>query len=237
MSPTVEAEHRLIEAELNSGAVKARQSAALSFRPARGVATLNAPNADAHDETHSLFDRFAWLYAFFREKIFRDDTDRIIQVLWPEGSPRDGTRLIELGCGPGFYARRLAARFPSLSVRGIDRSARQLICAQERALGRGLENCRFETDDVMNLSHDDDRFDVLIAARLFTILPDQERAIAEMHRVLRPGGRCFVAEPRYAFWASLPLLAMWVLARFMRMRDGFCEPGKATVLSAAAFKD
>lgn len=230
MSPSVETKSRF-------GGINTATAAPLPFGSIRTPGRIPTAGDCSNYGANSLFDRFAWLYVFFREKLFRDDTDRIIRALWPGGVPRSGTRLIEVGCGPGFYSRRLATRFPSLSVYGVDRSARQLNCAQEKALGRGLDNCRFESDDVLNLSHSDDRFDVLIAARLFTILPEQERAIAEMHRVLRPGGRCFVAEPRYAFWASLPLFAMWVLARFTRMREGFCEPGKATVLSAAAFKE
>lgn len=80
----------------------------------------------ASPEPDSLFERFPWLYAFCREHVFRDDTDRIIAALWPEGRPPAGNRLLELGCGPGFYARRLAARFAHLDVIGIDRSERQV---------------------------------------------------------------------------------------------------------------
>ena len=76
----------------------------------------------------------------------------------------------------------------------------------------------------------------MIAARLFTILPDPGRAVAEMHRVLRPGGRCLIAEPRFAFWASLPLFAMWLLARITRTHNGCCEPRTATVLSRSEFR-
>lgn len=185
----------------------------------------------------SLFEHFAWLYAFFREHLFRDDTNRIIRALWPTGIVPAKTSVIELGCGPGFYSCGLAARFPTLDVLGIDRSARQLAWAEKKAAARRLDNCRFESDDVLDLSHTDNSYDVVLAARLFTVLPDQERAIAEMHRVLRPGGRCLIAEPRYAFWASLPLLTMWLLAGVMRMKNGYCEPRHATVLSAEAFKN
>ena len=58
-----------------------------------------------------------------------------------------------------------------------------------------------------------------------------------MYRVLRSGCRCVIAEPRFAFWASLPLLAMWLLARLTGMTNGFCEPRKATVLSCKSFKN
>ena len=184
----------------------------------------------------SLFEHYAWLYAFFRDRVFRDDTDRIVNALWPEGAPAEGTRLLELGCGPGFYSCGFAARFPGLSVLGVDQSARQLDCAKTKARRLGLLNCRFDTDDVLDLTHADESFDAVIAARLFTVLPDPPRAIAEMHRVLRPGGRCVIAEPRYAFWASLPLLAMWVIAGLTRINNGYREPRQAIVLSAQAFR-
>jgi hypothetical protein len=57
-----------------------------------------------------------------------------------------------------------------------------------------------------------------------------------MHRVLRSGGRCLIAEPRYAFWASLPLFAMWVIAGLTRLNSDYREPSKATVLPAHAFR-
>ena len=189
------------------------------------------------DETcsDSLFERFAWLYILCREKLFQDDTKRMIQALWPNEKPVAGTRIVEFGCGPGFYSCHLGALFPQVSVLGIDSSESQLTCAREKAETRHLENCMFECLNVMELPCDDSAFDALIASRLFTVLPKRERAIAEMFRVLRPGGRCFVAEPRQAFRASLPLFSMWLLASLTRFKNGYREPAKATVLSSEKF--
>jgi ubiquinone/menaquinone biosynthesis C-methylase UbiE len=196
---------------------ESRLTSTLTRDDASGTApkdpALTTGACEPSEAEDSLFERLSWLYVFFREKLFRDDTDRFIRALWPDGTPpAEGTRLVELGCGPGFYSCQFAARFPQMSVLGVDRSARQLDCALTKARSLSLQNCRFSSDNVHDLSHADDTFDVVIAARLFTVLPDQEHAIKEMHRVLRPGGRCLIAEPRYAFWASLPLLAMWMLA-------------------------
>jgi len=230
--------NQVVQTERRFATPAAEIAAAIAAENTRPVAlngtTANSSSAEPDD---SLFEHFAWLYVFFRERLFRDDTKRFIRTLWPQGVPQAGTRLLEMGCGPGFYSCGLATRFEELSVLGVDRSARQLAWAEQKAQKLHLENCRFESDDVLDLSHTDETFDVLLAARLFTVLPDQERAIAEMHRVLRPGGRCLIAEPRYAWWASLPLLAMWLLAGATRINNGYCEPRKATVLSAPAFKN
>jgi len=56
-----------------------------------------------------------------------------------------------------------------------------------------------------------------------------------MFRVLKPGGRCFIAEPCHAFWASIPLTAMWLLASMSHSGNGYREPKKATVLKRDAF--
>lgn len=180
----------------------------------------------------SLFEHFAWLYIFCREKLFRDDTERMIRTIWTKGKAAPGEKIIELGCGPGFYSCRLAERFSDASVLGVDRSPSQLKWAREKRNALGLTNCRFQDDNVLGLSHPENSFDVLIASRLFTVLPDRYRAVAEMYRVLRPGGRCFIAEPRYAFWASIPLFTMWLLAGITRFKNGYREPGRAKVLSA-----
>ncbi len=185
----------------------------------------------------SLFERVAWLYAFCRERLFRDDTNRIISALWQTQTPASGTRVIELGCGPGFYSRKLARRFPEIAVLGVDRSESQLRAARQRAAAENVTNCVFERVNALALQSADASFDILIASRIFTVLPDHQRAVAEMFRVLKPGGRCFIAEPRHAFWASIPLMAMWLLASVIHSGNGYREPRKATVLTTEAFSD
>ena len=156
----------------------------------------------------------------------------MIRSVWPTGKPAPGEKLIELGCGPGFYSCRFAELFREISVLGVDRSPSQLKWAREKARALELNNCRFQCDNVLGLSSFHDSFDVLIASRLFTVLPDRDRAVAEMYRVLQPGGRCFIAEPRYAFWASIPLFTMWLLAGITRFKNGYREPSKARVFSS-----
>jgi arsenite methyltransferase len=189
------------------------------------------------DSTDSLFERVAWLYAFCREHLFRDDTERIISAIWQNQTPSFGTKLVELGCGPGFYSRKLAQRFPQIAVIGVDRSNSQVRAARHRAAVENITNCIFERVNALALPSPDASFDVLLASRIFTVLPDRERGVAEMFRVLKPRGRCFIAEPRYAFWASIPLTAMWLLASVIHSGNGYREPKKATVLDQDEFTD
>lgn len=209
------------------------EPAVLPLAQASAAQTLASTPSDGSSDSSadSLFEHFAWLYIFCREKLFRDDTKRMVKALWPHGTPVTGEKIIELGCGPGFYSCVLAERFHGISVLGVDRSPSQLSWAREKRNALGLNNCRFQSDNVLELSHPDTSFDVLIASRLFTVLPNRRRAVAEMYRVLRSGGRCFIAEPRWAFWASIPLFTMWLLAGLTHFKNGYREPSHARVLS------
>ncbi|HJX97242.1 MAG TPA: class I SAM-dependent methyltransferase [Chthoniobacterales bacterium] len=189
------------------------------------------------DSNDSLFERVSWLYALCREHLFRDDTERIVKSLWQNKPPISGLRVIELGCGPGFYSRKLAQRFPHIIVTGVDRSPSQVRSARARAASENVGNCVFERVNALALPSEEASFDVLIASRIFTVLPDHQRAVAEMFRVLKPGGCCFIAEPRYAFWASIPLTTMWLLARVIHSTHGYREPKRATVLRQTAFTE
>ena len=191
-------------------------------------------------EPDSLFERVGWLYAFFREHLFRDDTDGIAAALWPQGAPPDGSRLVELGCGPGFYCCRFAERFRGLRVLGLDRSNQQLRRARRSARSRRLDNCTFERADALALAEPDGSVDALLAVRLFTILPERELALAEMHRVLRVGGRCFIAEPCSRLRTAIPLRLMWMVAHLMAFAGdyrsrAYREPPDATVLAPETF--
>jgi arsenite methyltransferase len=190
------------------------------------------------DELESLFERFPWLYTFCRDYLFRDDTELMANTLWPSGVPA-GSSLLELGCGPGFYSRRLAEIFDQLRVVGLDRSERQLLRASYLAAAGRLSNCLFVRGDARALPMPDASFDALVASRLFIILPERDRVLAEMHRVLRHGGRCFIAEPRSALRAAVPLQTMWILtglaSAFSNGKPAYLEPGRVSVMSAGEF--
>ncbi len=210
----------------------------LPAMPMPGVET--GDGEPSRPESESLFERFGWLYAFFRERLFRDDTEGISAALWPQGAPPAGSRLLELGCGPGFYCCQFGERFRDLRVLGIDRSRQQLRRAKRNAHKRRLDNVTFERADALHLALENESVDALLAARLFTILPQREEAMAEMHRVLRVGGRCFVAEPCSRLRAVIPLRVMWGVANLLSMAGysrtrAYREPPDATVLAPGAF--
>ncbi len=203
---------------------------------------MNQSNADTAScspqiRPDSLFERVAWFYALCREYLFRDHTHEIIQSLFPEEPPPSGTRLLELGCGPGFYACRLSAEYPALRTTGVDLSETLIRRAEGRAAARQLSNCSFQHADAHSLPYPSASIDCIVVSRLFLIVPDKEGIVREIFRVLKPAGRCFIAEPTSGFRTRLPLALMWLLARLTTSPAGkYREPQQADVMSKEAFE-
>jgi ubiquinone/menaquinone biosynthesis C-methylase UbiE len=184
-----------------------------------------------------LFERCSWFYALCREYIFRDHTPEIVQALFPDAQPEPGTTLLELGCGPGFYACRLSEELPNLHTTGIDLSHKLIERATSRAKSLRLPNCNFQHADAHQLPYADDSIDAIVVSRLFLIVPDKEGVVGEVFRVLKPTGRCFIAEPTSGFRTRMPLAAMWLLSRLTTSPAGkYREPRQADVMSRPAFE-
>ena len=185
----------------------------------------------------SLFERCSWFYALCREYLFRDHTAEIVQSLFPEDRPAKGTKLLELGCGPGFYACRLAEELRNLETTGIDLSHKLIQRAVARARSLKLLNCRFQHADAHQLPFESGSVDAIVVSRLFLIVKDKERIVSEIFRVLKPEGRCFIAEPTSGFRTRIPLAAMWLLSRLTTSPAGkYREPQQADVMSRQDFE-
>jgi arsenite methyltransferase len=187
-------------------------------------------------DSESLFERCSWFYAFCREHLFRDHTAAISHALWPGARPGPETHLLEIACGPGFYACSLAQRYPDIKITGVDFSERLLSRAKDRADIRQLKNCHFVKANVLALSESLAPVDAIIASRLLMVVGDRRQALREIFSALRPGGRCFIAEPTSALRAMLPLSCMWLFARLMGdWSTRFHEPWRAAVLNQKEF--
>lgn len=94
-------------------------------------------------------------------------------------------RVLEVGCGQGELAQRLATEVGSHVV-AIDQSPRMVELAQ----GRGVDA---RVGDVQALDFPDESFDCVVAAWMLFHVADLDRALGEISRVLRPGGRLVAA--------------------------------------------
>jgi ubiquinone/menaquinone biosynthesis C-methylase UbiE len=195
--------------------------------------TLIRPPAHSPD---SLFEGCSWFYALCREYLFRDHTQEIARALFSADGPAPGTHVLELGCGPGFYACRLSQQYPQIRATGVDLSERLIARAKSRAARRSLENCTFAHGDVHALSDPSNSIDAIVVSRLFLIVQNRKAVLNEIFRVLKPGGRCFIAEPTSGFRTRIPLTCMWLLSKLTNTPAGkYREPRQAEVMSAPDF--
>jgi ubiquinone/menaquinone biosynthesis C-methylase UbiE len=125
---------------------------------------------------------------------------------------RPGLDLLDVGCGPGTITSDLARLVAPGRVVGIDRAPEVLAQASAHAGGQGV-SIELRVGDAYALPLPDASFDVVHAHQLLQHLSDPVRALAEMRRVLRPGGVLAVRDCDYSCfaWAPLtPLLTRWL---------------------------
>ena len=96
-----------------------------------------------------------------------------------------GLRCIDVGCGNGAFTELLIERCAPAEVQGIDPSPAQLEFARSRPAGRVA---KFQQGDAMALPFPDDRFDAAFMALVIFFVPEPAKGVAEMARVVRPGG-------------------------------------------------
>lgn len=111
-------------------------------------------------------------------------------------APRPGEHILDVGCGPGYLAGELAARVgPTGSVYGIDVSEHMLAIAEAHA-ERAAPDTPIELHraNATALPSEEGTFDAAVATQVYEFVNDTASALAELYRVLRPGGRALILD-------------------------------------------
>jgi SAM-dependent methyltransferase len=142
-----------------------------------------------------------------------------------------GERVLDVGCGPGFYVLETLERVgPRGFVMGVDASPAMLALSAKRC--EGHSNCSFHEGEATALPVDDASFDRALSVQVLEYVADVPAALAELHRVLRPGGRVLLWDVDWATvsWRSDDPARM---ERVLRAWDGhLTHPSLPRTLSA-----
>ncbi|HVF54666.1 MAG TPA: class I SAM-dependent methyltransferase [Pyrinomonadaceae bacterium] len=153
------------------------------------------------------------------ESFFEQAFDYIARELKPE----PGATFLDVGCGSCAHSVRLARR--GFRVRAVDFSESALAMAEANIKAKGLDS-KIETkrESLLDLSFADASFDYVLCWGVLMHIPDVEKAVSELARVLKPGGTLVVSEGNMS---SIEAVALRNLKRMLGKE-------KATVKRAAA---
>jgi SAM-dependent methyltransferase len=105
-----------------------------------------------------------------------------------------GALVLEPGCGVGAQTVTLAANSPEACFVSVEISEDSLAAAERRVRDAGAHNVRFQREDIFSLSFQDDCFDHVFVCFVLEHVSFPENALAELRRVLKPGGSITVIE-------------------------------------------
>ncbi|HSE66743.1 MAG TPA: methyltransferase domain-containing protein, partial [Gemmatimonadales bacterium] len=129
---------------------------------------------------------------------------RLIEV----ASPRDGEDVLDLGCGTGIVARRIASRTGS-RVTGLDLNPDMLEVARSASAAEQV-NIEWRQGKAEALPYSEGSFDLVVSQFALMFFENQQAALSETRRVLRPGGRLAVSVwqglERHPFYQTLHMV-------------------------------
>ena len=130
-------------------------------------------------------------------------------LLAAELGDRAGQQVLDVGTGPGFFSILLSRM--GHRVTAIDASEGMIQRAQSNFREYGCSVHAYVGDAADLSSEADDSYDVIVSRDVVWTLPDPERAYAEWHRILKPGGKLIIFDGNYLYqnWRT-PIRTLWM---------------------------
>ena len=178
------------------------------------------------------YDKFNYLASFNIDRVWRK---RAISSLKPF-APRD---VLDIATGTGDLALLINKTLKPETVIGCDISEGMMQIAREKCRKRGITNIRFDKEDCTALSYPDCSFAAVTSSFGVRNFQELEKALGEMHRVLRPGGHLAILElsspTKFPMKQLFPVYAKYVMPTLGRMFSKDAKAYKYLPQSMAAF--
>lgn len=175
--------------------------------------------AEPREGSGSMFDGIAARYDLLNRLLSLGIDRSWRQATVDELGPGDVTRVLDLATGTGDLAALIAQRYPGAAVEGVDPSSKMLDVARAKMSARGLaDRVRLELGVAEKLPYPDRHFDAVTIAFGIRNVPDRARALGEMARVTRSGGRVAIlelSEPRAGFLGPLARFHVHTVVPFL----------------------
>lgn len=137
---------------------------------------------------------YSLAYYFYKMKATIDDM-AMTELKLKKGE--NFIKILDVGCNRGHDIFRMKRRFSNhnISFFGIDISPLDIEYANKVVVKNGIKNCRFIVGDAEHTNFDDGSFDIVICSEVLEHIPQPERVLREIHRILKNQGIAIITTP------------------------------------------
>lgn len=158
------------------------------------------------NKTYHVYDFITVFLSYGMDKGWKR---KLIQMLELRGDER----VLDLACGTGDITFAEAAALPRGHAFGLDITHGMLQIAEAKRQAQQIANVSYNRADIMQMPHPDNSFDVVTGGYALRNVPNLPKALLEIKRVLKPGGKLFALDfghPRFKLydWAYLQYLTL-----------------------------
>ncbi len=185
-------------------------------------------NTSTSDSVRRSYDRLAEDYDRRWNFYVNATLEAVLQVACPNASER----VLDLACGTGALGERIVRQWPTVQVVGVDVSFAMLQQAATKFALHDTHWCQAESN---RLPFRDAAFDLVICANSFHYFHHASKALAEVHRLLRPGGTFIVVDWCDDYF-TCKLCSLWLRLRDPAFHQMYSQKACERLLTDAHFE-
>jgi SAM-dependent methyltransferase len=200
--------------------------------------SINITSAAAASADNPLFELQQTLYSssnYTRRRLHRKRLGWVTRAIEKHARNVPGLSALEYGPGSGIYLPVLARNFAAVTAADVEHAYLSAI----QPLSAKLQGLRLMEDDIQDSHFADDSFGLILCSEVLEHVPDPERSLKTLHRILRPGGIAIVTTPQRYSLMELSCKVAFLPGVVQVVRRIYREPvlplGHISLRSSTAF--